>query len=273
MLLAGQGTDAARLLQVAASVSSLALQLPSFNDGAGGGVASTSTGTGNWLSQQERSDLDALGKSLHRFLMRRESRQSRGATSFSGARTSARRLQTQAEVAHSHAAARGVEAGDPGPVDLLRHHVARQPGEQLTNPEDDVFVAHAAVDAGQCLSAFVTRLGSALAQADTGTTTGVAATSGVSASGDVDKSMEASDAEPGAVMQPRAETVPAVPVAPLRVDGARVRRGATAESESLPGLRVDSEVEPARAPALARGVRRRSCAGSADTTMAQPEAA
>ena len=57
---AGQVTDAARLLQVAASVSSLALQLSSFNDGADGGVASTSTGTGNWLSQQERSDLDAL---------------------------------------------------------------------------------------------------------------------------------------------------------------------------------------------------------------------
>ena len=98
--------------------------------------------------------------------MRHESHQSRGATSFSDAHTSARRLQTQAEVAHwhwrSHAAARGVEAGDSGPVDLLRRHVARQPGEQLTYPEDDVFVVHAAVEAGQCLSAFVTRLGSHL---------------------------------------------------------------------------------------------------------------
>ena len=75
--------------------------------------------------------------------------------------------------------------------------------------------------------------------------------------------MEASDAEPGAVMQPRAESVQVV--APLRVDGARDCHGATDESESLPGLRVDSEVEPARAPALAGGVRRRSCAGSADT--------
>ena len=78
--------------------------------------------------------------------------------------------------------------------------------------------------------------------------------------------MEASDAEPGAVMQPRAESVQVG--APLRVDGARDCHGATDESESLPGLRVDSEVEPARAPALAGGVRRRSCAGSADTTGA-----
>ena len=50
-------------------------------------------------------------------------------------------------------------------------------------------------------------------------------------------------------MQPRAESVQVG--APLRVDGARDCHGATDESESLPGLRVDSDVEPARAPALA----------------------
>jgi hypothetical protein len=161
-------SDADRLLQVAASVSSLALVLPSFDVGASAGAASSS-----WLSPQDRSSLDAVGKTLHRFLMRHEYslRNSGSATGFSGARTSTRRLQTKDEVGHSHVSARGVEAGDPGPVALLRRQVARQPGQRLTDSDDSTFVARAAAEAGKSLSTFIAELASAVAVRTTASAT------------------------------------------------------------------------------------------------------
>lgn len=110
-------TDAERLVEVSASVSSLSLQLVSSAIGASAG-----TSPGNWLSQADRSELDAVGKVLHRLTMKHKerSRASHVATSFAGPRTSPHRLVTSEEVRRSHAAARGVAADDPGPIGLLR---------------------------------------------------------------------------------------------------------------------------------------------------------
>ena len=78
------------------------------------------------------------------------------ATSFSGAHTSSHRLTIAAEVTNSHTSARGIEAGDPGAVGLLRRLVYRLPGIEHPVEGDTPFVARAALEAGQRLAAFMT---------------------------------------------------------------------------------------------------------------------
>ena len=142
-------SDADRLLRCAASVSSLALQRPSLFSGA--------SAAGNWMSPQERSAINAANVILHRLTMKNErTLQSSGsATSFAGARTSMHRLQTAEEVTRSHISARGIEAGDPGAVGLLRRLVSRLPGIENPVEGDTPFVARAAHEAGQRLAAFM----------------------------------------------------------------------------------------------------------------------
>lgn len=152
-------SDAECLLQCAASVSSLAFQLPSF----GIHGLTTAAEASNWMLPEDRRALDHARGILHRLALQHEKRASGAATSFSGTRTSIRRLQTAKEVAHSHASARGVEAGDPGPCGLLRRHVARLPGAAADPTEGDAaLVVRATQEAGQLLSAFVAQLSTVL---------------------------------------------------------------------------------------------------------------
>ena len=149
-------TDADRLLRCAASVSSLALQLPSYASAATADAAAL-----NWMSPQDRRALDAANRVLHRLAMQHElsARSSVSATSFGGARPASRRLQTADEVAHSHEFARGVQAGDPGAVGLLRRQVARLPCQTGvdTAESDACLIARAATEAGERLSTFITQ--------------------------------------------------------------------------------------------------------------------
>jgi hypothetical protein len=149
-------SDADRLLQCAASVSSLALQLPSYLHG----VVPVSQGSrSQWLTHQERQELDSACKTLHRLAMKREisMRASDTATSFAGAHTSRHRLQTQSDIVRTQRSARGVQSGDPGPLGLLRRQLMLLPDINDSNPTlgDFDMVAQAAREAGERLSTFI----------------------------------------------------------------------------------------------------------------------
>ena len=150
-------TDAERLLDLAASSASIALYLPTFSIGADLAMASG----GNWLSEADRRDLDSANNTLHRFAMKQERGllMSRRASSFACSQTSSHRLQTAAEVFHSHSAARGIESADPGSFGLLRRQVARLPGDAIADTDRATLIAHAAIEAGRRLAVCVTNLG------------------------------------------------------------------------------------------------------------------
>lgn len=155
-------SNAECILRCAASVSSIALQMPSLCDLASAGSAS-SGGAGIYLSTQDRRILDNASNVLHRLAMQidKSLHATGSATSFAGARTSQHRLTTMAAVARSHSSARGVEAADPGPVGLLRRQIAQLSGavSDSDNAESDVsLVARAAQEAGLQLSTFVSQL-------------------------------------------------------------------------------------------------------------------
>ena len=166
-------SDADCLLQCAASVSSLALLLPSFYCQANAAAASsggvvagthlvTTASQHQFLSPRDRSELDATSKILHRLVTRQDVylRASDNATTFAGARTAMRRLRTASEVAHSHNSARGVAADDPGPLGLLRRHCSLDPRAPNIGAAEsnEIFVVSAAREAGQRLSAFLSQL-------------------------------------------------------------------------------------------------------------------
>lgn len=154
-------SNAERLLQIAASVSSLALQIPSLY-GSNVGAAAFGAGGDAFLSPQDRHILDSASGVLHRLAMQLDKslHATGSSTSFAGSRTSQRRLQTAGAVAHAHAVARGVEAADPGPVGLLRRQVALLQSTAAGANESDVsLIAHAAQEGGAHLSAFVSKLG------------------------------------------------------------------------------------------------------------------